>query len=154
MKSRKDKQKVFQMEQNNHLQGIQAGNAIHESAMYPGSVQECSHQTEQCDYSCLYSALNRPHLNHCLQFCSLLSHWKATKIAGEHVTYEERLRDPNLHGDEALEGPHGSLLISKQRLWRKWSQTYHRDAWQGLGRQWPYNETGKVCFVPGGAGLQ
>lgn len=55
MKSKKDKWKVLYMEQNNHLQGIQPGNAIHESAMYPGNIQECSHWAEQSDYSCLLS---------------------------------------------------------------------------------------------------
>lgn len=43
MKSKKDKWEALHMEQNNHLHGIQAGNAIHESATYPGSIQEHSH---------------------------------------------------------------------------------------------------------------
>lgn len=37
----------------------------------------------------VYSALNRPHLNHCIQFCSVLSHWKVAETVGGHMTYEE-----------------------------------------------------------------
>lgn len=61
----------------------------------------------------VYSALNRPHLKHCIQFCS---YRKAEKVVGGHMTYEERLRDPKLRGGGTLKVAYGSLPISEQGL--------------------------------------
>lgn len=59
----------------------------------------------------VYLALNRPHVNHCIQFCSPPSHWKAAKMVCGHMTCEERTRDPQLHGDAPLKVPCGSLPV-------------------------------------------
>lgn len=46
MKFIKDTWKVLRLGQNNHLQRVQAGSAKHESAVYSGNIQECSHEME------------------------------------------------------------------------------------------------------------
>lgn len=51
----KDEWKVLHLRQNNHLQGVQAVNTTHKSAMYPGIPGECSQQLEQSDCSPLLS---------------------------------------------------------------------------------------------------
>lgn len=42
METSKDECKVLHLRQNNHLQGVQAGNATYKSAMYPGIPGERS----------------------------------------------------------------------------------------------------------------